>query len=150
MSEQEQSKSASEEKVVTHANSGVGLVLTIITFVAYVLVLAKIPGLANEKKLLFGFAAAWIAMGACSLAWAFADGLAKFLAHLLYAVIFALNLGIVLWIFLQVFGNLDSFKEITKVHVIKAIKQLLALFATDLLVALAVLPFARVTRVEPL
>lgn len=137
-----------EEKPVSHLDSPVGVVLTILTLIGFVILLFNLR-LATGQKWAFGVISYFVASLACVAAWGLVDSIVKFLAHLLWTIIFALNLLFVLFILVGSFGDLQSVDDLTKGHLLQAAKQLAILFGADLLAALVFLPFARVTKVEP-
>lgn len=139
-----------EVNPVSHIESPIGVTLTIITLIGFVIYLINIPELTPPKKWLFGFVAYFVAALACVAAWGLIDSIVRFIAHLLWAAIFALNLFIVLAICVDAFGALNSIEELDGSHWREAGKQLAFLFAADLVVALVLLPLARITKVEPI
>lgn len=146
----EEASKQQESKPVSHMDSPVGGFLTILALIGFFILLINFPGLATGQKWAFGIISYFVGSLVCMAAWGLVDSIARFLAHLLWTIIFALNLIAVLIILVSSFGGLQSVDEMTKDHFFQALKQLGMLFGADLLVALVFLPFARVTKVEPL
>jgi len=147
MSEEETPKQPVEEKAVSHADSSVGGILSGLTFLVYGIALWKLPGLAPEQKWVFGLISAAIAFIACAFALSIAYRLMKFLADLLLAIFFAVNLGAVFFILFGAFGHLGLVEAAGKQHFMQASLHLAMLFGADLMVAILLLSSSRVKKI---